>query len=83
MDTASGLDWGEREPLSGMDLKLARVRNHVRQKELAAVWDGGRQAAGGCKPSTINHIEGQLRPTERAISKYLDALQAVLDGGAR
>jgi transcriptional regulator with XRE-family HTH domain len=56
-------------PITGMDLRLARVsRGPIRQREVAAAY--------GVTRERIRAIENAQRPTPRAIARYLAALAA-------
>jgi hypothetical protein len=60
MTSAIAPDW------TGLDLRLLRVARRISVTELAAAAERSRQA--------ISAIEGQARPTPRAVRLYLDGL---------
>ena len=57
-------------PITGLDLRLMRVSRAggIRQREVAAAY--------GVSPERIRNIENTPRPTARACSRYLRALEA-------
>lgn len=63
----------ETEALSGLDLKVARVRRRVRQKAIAE--------GMGVSQSRITAIEREQFPSAETVRRYLEALDTCPTSG--
>jgi transcriptional regulator with XRE-family HTH domain len=59
---------------TGMDLRLERTRRLVTQTAVAREM--------GVSPQAVSNLEALLRPTERAVYRYLEALNRAAPGRA-
>lgn len=58
-------------PLSGLDLMYQRRLAGLRQEDLGRLM--------GVSRSRVAHLEGEYRPAEGAVRRYLDALQRMAE----